>query len=239
MNHFLKILPFAAIALLFLSSCEKVVGEGPVVTQERVYSDFNSVEVNISGNLIYSRGNEYKLVLHAQQNILDIIQTRVDGNELLIKFRDGTNVRAHEEIDIELVTPDLNRMKLAGSANVKLEGPVEADNLELRLSGSGNIIAEELDISGELYGHLSGSGNIEIQSGQANSTRFRLSGSGNITADQVVAANSNAEISGSGNIRLQATGQLSAKISGSGSIFYRGTPQVSVQISGSGSVRAL
>jgi hypothetical protein len=239
MNHFLKILPFAVIAILALSSCEKVVGEGPIVTQERVYSDFNAVEVNITGNLTYTQGNEYKLILHAQQNILDIIQTRVDGNELIIKFRDGKNVKAHEEIDIELVTPNLNRMKLGGAANIKLEGLVEANNLELRLSGSGNIMAEELKITGELYGNLSGSGNIDVTAGEAASTKFRLSGSGNITADAVVAANSNAEISGSGNIRLQATNQLSAKISGSGSIYYRGTPQVTVQVSGSGSVRAL
>jgi len=239
MNHFLKILPFAVIAILVLSSCEKVVGEGPIVTQERVYSDFNAVEVNITGNLTYTQGNEYKLILHAQQNILDIIQTRVDGNELVIKFRDGKNVKAHEEIDIELVTPNLNRMKLGGAANIKLEGVVEANNLELRLSGSGNIMAEELKITGELYSNLSGSGNIDVTAGEAASTKFRLSGSGNITADAVVAASSNAEISGSGNIRLQATNQLSAKISGSGSIYYRGTPQVTVQVSGSGSVRAL
>lgn len=239
MKHFLKILPFAVGALFFLSSCEKVVGEGPIVTQERVYSDFNAVEVNITGNLTYTQGNEYKLILHAQQNILDIIQTRVDGNELVIKFRDGKNVKAHEEIDIELVTPNLNRMKLGGAANIKLEGLVEANNLELRLSGSGNIMADELKITGELYGNLSGSGNIDVTAGEAASTKFRLSGSGNITADAVVAANSNAEISGSGNIRLQATDQLSAKISGSGSIYYRGTPQVSVEVSGSGSVRAL
>lgn len=239
MKRFLTHVLLLAGAAIFLSSCEKVVGEGPVVTQERDYSDFNSVAISVSGTVRHTAGNEYRVIIHAQQNILDIIQTRVDNGELLIKFKDRKRVREHEDIEIELVSPELVRVDLSGSADVQLAGALAEDNFDANLSGSGNLLIEQANIAGQLKATISGSGNISIESGQALSSRFKVSGSGNILAEAMSAVNSVAEVSGSGNIRLMATGSLDASISGSGSVWYKGTPQVTQHVSGSGSVRPL
>lgn len=239
MKHFFKTLTIAAIASLSLTSCEKITGEGPIISQDRNYTGFESVSVNISGRVIHTTGNDYRVLIHAQQNILDIIQTKMEGEELIIKFKEGKNVRSHEEIIVELTSPVLKAAHLAGSADMRIENELQQSQLSMSLSGSGNIVATKVTLTGQLRASISGSGNITINEGTANDSWLRITGSGNIYVDAVNNNSAYAEISGSGNIRVKASQALEARIQGSGSVLYRGTPQVTSNVSGSGSVRPL
>ena len=239
MKHSLKFAVLLLAALFTFSSCKKEIGRGPVITEERLHTNFDELSVNILGKVTYRQGTDYRVVVRAQQNILDIIQTNVMAGQLIVKFQSGKQVGASEEIEVEITSPQLTWVMLAGSADLELASPIAGSFLELVVSGSGNIHAQELNLSEELVSHITGSGNINVDAGATPSARYKVTGSGNIKADALTAVNVNAEISGSGNIRLLASQTLQAKISGSGSIYYRGTPQINSQVSGSGSVRAL
>ena len=235
MKHFFQLLGIISIASLLLTSCEKLEGKGPVVAQDRVYSGFDAVSISISGKVIHRVGNNFSLRIHAQQNILDIIQTRMEGDELIIKFKDGKNIRSHKEILVEIVSPVLKRISLAGSADMELQDDLDQSELLMSLSGSGNInVAGHVNLNGQLRASLSGSGNITVAGGIADDTWLRIAGSGNIHTDAVTCNSSYAEITGSGNIRVHATQSLDVRIQGSGSVFYRGTPQITSSVTGSG-----
>lgn len=239
MKRLFRFLPVLALMSLLITSCEKIDGEGPIITEDRSHSGFKSARVSISGQVFHSVGNSYQVRIHAQQNILNIIQTRKDGDELVIKFKDGKSVRRHQEIIVELISPELNSVDLSGAANVTLQNVLTQSYLTLNVSGSGNIEATGVDLESQLRAKISGSGNIRIHQGEVSTSWFRISGSGNIHTDAVNSNRAYAEISGSGDIRLKAIQALDAKISGSGSIWYRGTPQITTSISGSGSIRPL
>ena len=221
-----------------LSSCEKVVGEGPVVTETRNVTDFKGVSVAISGKVNYQVAPTYKVEVSAQRNILNVLQTERHGDELVIKFREGTNVKSHEEIIINISAPVAEFANLSGSAELTVMGDIVSPALGLRVSGSGNIVVSKA-ITDDLTATITGSGNIRINQGSSFNEKLKISGSGNIDVSEITGSKVQAEISGSGHIRVHAVQTLNATISGSGSVFYKGTPQISTSVSGSGSVRPL
>jgi hypothetical protein len=224
---------------ILFASCEKIRGEGPTVTQERTVQPFHAISAGISGRINYSVSPTYKVELQAQQNILDIIETIVSSGELIIKFRNGVNVRSHENIVVNISGPSPDAISLSGDASLRVSGNVSADRLQLRVSGSGDIEVDQVSVSDKLEATITGSGNIDVLQGAAKQVNLRISGSGNIRSTGVAAEQAEAEISGSGNIRVKVSDKLNARISGSGSIYYIGSPQITTNVSGSGNVRPL
>ncbi|MFT3674914.1 MAG: head GIN domain-containing protein [Chitinophagaceae bacterium] len=229
----------AVMGLVTFSSCEKLEGEGPLTTEVRDLQGFRSVSSSIGGRVYYKIGSTYRVEVEAQRNILEVLQTRIIGTELVVKIKDGVNIRSHEPITVTITAPVLEGVNLSGSGDLEVQGAVQADNLSLRVSGSGNILTGELQIADKLTATISGSGNIVTGSGSVVNESLRVSGSGHMDLQTLQGVHGVTEISGSGHIKLRLSQTLEASISGSGSVFYAGTPQVSTHISGSGSVRPL
>lgn len=231
------ILFFAAITVIF-SSCEKVTGEGDIRTETRTLSGFSEIESRISGNVLYVQGNEHKIELTAQQNILNVIETPVINNKAIIKFRNDVRVRSHEQITVRITAPSISSVSASGSGNITVASPIVGNSLNFNLSGSGNMMLPVVTAT-HLEATLSGSGNISFSGGSTVTARYKISGSGGIDAQGVVARSVNATTSGSGNIKLNASEYLDANVSGSGSVFYIGNPIINASVSGSGRVRHL
>lgn len=226
---------FAIASTVFFTSCEKVIGEGALVTETRTTGTFNGIESEVSGNIIYTQGNEYKVELTAQQNILNVMETPVVNNKLIVRFKNSVRVKSHEQITIKITAPFISSIGSSGSGNVSVLSPLTSSDLSFRLSGSGNVNLPVIDCS-YLEANISGSGNISIAGGTAVTEHFKISGSGNIDAQNVQAKSATTTTSGSGTIKLNVTEALNVTISGSGSVYYWGTPVVSTSISGSGKI---
>lgn len=222
--------------MLIFASCEKVVGEGPLVTETRAVSNFKKVSSSISGNVVFHVDPVYKVEVEAQQNILDILETKLVGEELIIRIKDGKRVKENAGITVTIHAPTCEGVYLSGSGNFSMSGILQVPNLSVQVSGSGNINLQHATVVDKLTATISGSGNIEVQSGTAKNESLRISGSGRIALGDVLADKAVTETSGSGETRVKLTQSLDAHISGSGSVFYRGTPVVTTHISGSGRV---
>ena len=226
---------FSTAILLFFSSCKKVTGEGDLRTETRTTANFTGIEAQVSGNLFYTQGNEYKIELTAQQNILNVIETLITNNRLVIRFKNNVRVRDHEQITIRVTAPSLTSINSSGAGNVTVSSPLAGNSLSFALSGSGNMTVPMVT-AGNLETTISGSGNITIAGGTVNTEKIKISGSGNIDAQQVSAKSATTTTSGSGDVRVHASETLDVTISGSGSVFYLGNPLINTNISGSGKV---
>jgi hypothetical protein len=171
----------------------------------------------------------------AQRNILDVLETYVSNNKLVIKYRNNVNVRSHLPVTITLSAPDISSIFLSGSGNLETTGSFTPANLDLAVSGSGNIHMQQVH-TGNIEAFVSGSGSIHANNGTTIEQKITISGSGNIDLSNVSAKKVSTITSGSGNIKLYATDWLNVKISGSGNVYYRGNPSINTSISGSGSV---
>lgn len=233
MKNLSIVLTVLAAGFLF-GSCKKVVGEGPVVTETRPVGNFSAIRLAVSGELYYTHSPDYQLTISAQQNILNVIETRIDNNELVIYFRDNVNVKSHEPIVVNVSGPMINGLTISGSGNIHADS-TETDNMKLAMSGSGNISLSKLSAT-SLTADISGSGNINVSSGMVNGEHLNISGSGGIDVRNLAAQNATTVTSGSGEMHVNVSKSLDVTISGSGSVYYSGTPVVNTHISGSGKV---
>jgi Putative auto-transporter adhesin, head GIN domain len=230
------IMLLAAATMLNFYSCKKVVGEGPMQTENRSIDNFNSVTANIDGNIYFTQSPNYKVEIKAQRNIIDIIETYKSGNGLIIKFRNNLYAGRRTDIVINISAPSLESFHLNGPGDAYVTGNFTAQQFNTNVSGSGNLTADNLQIANTLTAQVSGSGNIRGVTGFAKTTKITVSGSGNIDFTGLKADNVEARISGSGNTKVYAVQTLDASISGSGIVYYSGNPSISTRISGSGKV---
>src|SRR5215217_4235139 len=128
-----------AISALSLQSCKKIKGDGPVVTEYRNVSNFRSINNNIDGDLHFTPVNSYNVEIRAQQNIIDIIETRTSNGELKIGYTGNYNVGRHDRIDIYVTCPSPNGFIVGGSGNIDVTRSLNVSDMRLRVSGSGTI----------------------------------------------------------------------------------------------------
>jgi hypothetical protein len=226
------------IAVTVFSACTKVVGDGPVKTENRTATNFSELDISIPGEIEFRQDNSYKVEITAQQNILDIIEADVNGNELEVKYENDVWVKTHDRIHVVITAPDLAALRLRGSGTVSTVGNLQTNDLRLSISGSGDINIPNLDAN-TLRAEVSGSGDIHVGAGSVESETLKISGSGSINLLNVMSKSANTTTTGSGEMRVNVSERLDARITGSGSVRYKGNPVVSAQVTGSGKVKPI
>jgi hypothetical protein len=231
----LKAIVVFATLIMGMPSCTKVIGDGPVVSETRVTREFSRIEFSVAGEMTYVESNEPEIEIEAQRNIIDVIETSVNGDELRIRVRDGKRIRSSEDIRITVKGPGVRSLFLSGSGRLTVDEDFHPADANLFVSGSGRMRLKSLN-SETLEARVSGSGSIDVEDGSVDRESIAVSGSGDVHMQQVIARRASTFTSGSGNIYLHATEELEVRISGSGDVFYKGNPQTNVSVSGSGRI---
>jgi hypothetical protein len=223
-------------AVIIFQSCQKLIGEGPVVTETRTTPNFSGVELKVPGKLYYIKGATYKIELQSQQNILDEVETIMSGNDLQIRFRhNNTNLKSGEDLIIKITAPAVSKLEVHGSGYLESQAFFNPVSLHLAVNGSGSIRIPDAETN-FLHAEISGSGKINMVEGISGNQSLKISGSGDMDFGNFIAKKTTARITGSGNIKVNSAETLDVNISGSGSVRYRGNPAVTSSVSGSGSV---
>jgi hypothetical protein len=230
-------LSFAGIILLLfiVSSCTDdfiIRGNGIPDSEARMMHSFSSVASE--GNFIVhiTSGTQHKLIIEAESNLMQYIETDVIGGHLRIHTRGLTSLRNRLPVEIFITTPSLKGVIQSGSGSITT-GYFEADAFNCVVSGSGSI--ETAVDAGVVDAVVSGSGRLNI-SGSASQGNLFVSGSGKLNAEDLLVRDCDAKISGSGDIWTDVSRYLKAVVTGSGYVFYSGRPQVEIVVSGSGGI---
>lgn len=219
------------IALFFLGTTQTVLAE----KQDRNHKDFTKVAFALAGDVTITIGNTFSVTLEGDKNILDKVETEVDGDVLKIRREKGT--RIHKKITVFITMPKLESAVVSGSGNIVTENAVNCADFRAVLSGSGSIIIDDLTAD-ETSATISGSGNIKLV-GKSGYSKMVISGSGSILSDNLETEKTRVVISGSGSAKVNATDELKSTISGSGSVYYKGKPRMDAKSSGSGRIRSI
>jgi hypothetical protein len=230
----ITLIVLAAFMSLSMVSCNKIVGEGPVVSETRNETGYNGVSISVPADVVYMQSPTYKVELRAQRNILELIESPVVNGELRLRFKRNLNLRSFDKVIIQISSPDMNSFSLSGSGRIEVPATVVTPRMRLAVSGSGNINIDSLKSSDNIESVISGSGNITVARGSSVRQNILVSGSGKVNMEGVVTNDVEANISGSGNVRVNALQNINARISGSGNLYYRGNPVINSNVSGSG-----
>jgi len=213
---------------------QRVRGNGNVITKTRNVSDYDKVAVAGSFDVKLVAGNEGKLTIKAEENLLEYLITEVDGDKLKIKWKKGVSIRTTKGVLVTVPFEDLEAVSLSGSGDVFTEDVIKADSFKTALSGSGDIKLAVKATS--LSSAISGSGDIKL-TGSTTRLKCSLAGSGDFHGYELTSNEAEVSIAGSGGIEIHVSENLKARVAGSGDVYYKGDPKIQdVKVSGSGTV---
>lgn len=223
-------------AMLLLSGCADVSGSGNLVTEDREVSGFEKIELDGSGEIIITQGDDESLRIETDDNIMEHVKAEVKGDTLELGFKSGFGSISPTRLTFYVGVSDLTGLSVSGSGDVEADR-IDTGSLETSVSGSGAVRITEL-ISGSIEVSISGSGRVEFAGG-ADDQDISISGSGEFDGGGLCGRSVKVKVSGSGDATICAEESLDADISGSGSIGYYGTPSVNMSGSGSGEIESL
>jgi hypothetical protein len=213
---------------------KRIKGNGNVTTITRNTGDYDAVSVGGFFDVILVKGNEGKITIEGEENLLEYIVTEVSGGTLKIKTEKNVNLKTTRKLVVTVPVEEIEGVSLGGSGNVRSETRLKADEFDVNLGGSGNITLD-LDAN-NVNSSIGGSGNIKL-SGKADYMKSSIAGSGTIKAYDLKVNSIKASIAGSGDIRVSVKDEIKATVAGSGSIYYKGNPpKIKTKSVGSGSV---
>ncbi|MCC7030015.1 MAG: DUF2807 domain-containing protein [Chitinophagaceae bacterium] len=232
MTRFIFSIAVLTMISSIFSSCSKVVGSGPRVSEYRSIAGFSSICLAMDATVNIQQDSFYQIEILAQENIMNEVLTELSGSKLTIRHRNSTIIKS-SPITVNISMPSLSSLNVSGSGVIRLQNQLQTSGFDLNVSGSGEIEIPVIDAS-NISSTISGSGKIAINSGVASSLNSKISGSGDLDMLNVRTNDVNTTTSGSGTTKVYAISTLFAKISGSGNVYYRGDPSVESEISGSG-----
>jgi hypothetical protein len=156
---------------------------------------------------------DFGLEVEADDNLLGLIRTEVEGDTLKIKSE--KSIKTGNPMKIRISAPDISGLELSGASKVNL---TNLNNQSLSLDSSG---ASKIKIEGT-------TGSFDIQ----------MSGASKLDAENLKAENVNIESSGASNLNVFVTNVLKADLSGATNVTYSGSPKsVDKKTSGASSVK--
>lgn len=238
MKKTITFLLFATLSISLHSQWGKTIkGNGTMTTDNRSVGDYESIGVSGWFDVELVSGEEGKLELKGESNLLEHVVTSVSNGKLSIKVEKGYNLKPSKMsggISIIVPVDSIDAVALSGSGDIVGKTTIKTTDFKTSMSGSGDI---SLDIQAEsISAAMSGSGDI-VLSGRTGDFDATISGSGDIKAYDLEADHVEATISGSADIKITVNESLKARVSGSGDISYKGNPKkVDTKTSGSGDI---
>jgi hypothetical protein len=204
----------SAFAASISQECEH--GNGKAKTETREIPEFNALEVSGAFEIKATAGqNRQTVSITADENILPLIATELQGNQL--KIYPSKPICTEMAIVVEINVANLVSLLSSGSDNVKIEG---LDNDKFSVS-------------------MSGSSDVEL-AGKAMNLNAEISGAGKLDAKDLKTAETGLNISGSGSADVYATEKLQVEIVGVGEVNYYGNPKkIDKQIIGVGNLNRM
>ncbi len=216
-------------------------GSGNVVTEVYDLEEFNYLQFKGQGNIYYTQGDDYEVVVSAEDNILDRMNVIVKSKKLSIDYeRDyfwpfGSMIFPTKEINVYVKAPDIDKLRFDGTANFSTEY-LDTKSLEIQFNGAGKLKIDGLHVD-SLKVNIDGVSECFIK-GSVSTQKIIINGAGKYYADSLISDTAEIDINGSADVSLYVSDKLDAVINGTGKIIYKGDPTtVDKKINGVGEIR--
>jgi hypothetical protein len=232
----------ALATILMLSSCHfdsiigQVHGNGNVETDERmVTGNFSEVKGSAGLDVYLTEGSENKIVVEADENLLEIIETDITNGRLNITTKQ--NIGRSKSKKVHVTYKKLDEIYASSGADVIGNSVIKSEKIRLDASSGSDIEVEVF--SKEVLAETSSGADIHV-TGKATLLMASSSSGSEINAKELIVINCNADASSGANIIVNVKEKLSTEATSGGNIRYYGNPTaVSNDASRSGNVRKM
>ncbi|KAA3620510.1 MAG: DUF2807 domain-containing protein [Flavobacterium sp.] len=216
---------FAFITVVTLSSCNfditlgQVDGNGNVVTEVRSVADFTKVKGAAGMDVYLTEGTENKVTVEADENLLELIETEVEGGKLRIRAIQNIGRAKAKKVHVTYV--NLSSIEASSGADVIGNSVIKSETLNLDSSSGADLELEIL--SSEVFAETSSGSDMKL-SGKATTLRAKASSGSDLDARELLVATCNADASSGADIQVNVKDQLTAEASSGGDVHYYGDP---------------
>ena len=175
-------------------------GSGISHTESRELDAFDKISLTEIGTLHVTFGDEQSVNVTTDDNLVDLIETRVEDGEL--RIRPLTPINPRIDLVISVTVPELRKVEMAGAARLNIDG-IAGDSLDIELAGACGV---------------DGSGTVKNLS-------IEMAGACRANLDALEAENAEVEIAGTGSAVVFASESIDASASGFASITCYGNPK--------------
>ncbi|MDE5419932.1 DUF2807 domain-containing protein [Labilibaculum sp. DW002] len=226
------LLVFISFLFVLPAQADGIKGNGNVQSEEREVSSFETIKVNGAFTIYLSQDDDYSLKVVADENLLDIIKTKVKGDVLYISTE--KSIYKSKEMKLYIGFKHLSGLKANGAISLKSDQMLRFDELDIEINGASTaelqLTANRLSIDN------SGASTIKL-AGKCEEVSIDISGAGSVSAYDLVAKKGSIDISGVGSGKVCVKDDLRVNISGIGSVKYKGEPKITSDISFLGSLK--
>ena len=241
------------IAIVIVGCC--VEGSGDLVTETRRVEGFRSIKIDIRGDVVITKGDVFEMSIRTDDNLIDDITTEVRNDTLYLNRDPEYRCIDPTLMEITISMPELQDIKIDGSADIVIEDSFQAEEMHFTIDGSGDITTKAPLFAGVFDLKIDGTGDVKLEldvvelktdvdgsadmtySGFAEKHYVFIDGTSDMRAFDLETDITTITIDGSGSCEVNVVEELTVDIDGSGDVYYVGNPVVSQKIDGSGSVR--
>ncbi len=200
-------------AVVVLAGCDVagIRGNGDIVTDQRAIGDFNEIKASGGLRIEWSPGSP-SLAVTTDQNLLQYVTSRVEGNTLRLSTR--KRVRPSRHLAVLVSSPKLNGADLRGAVDLKAHN-APGPKFYVRASGASDITVEgSVD---EFLADLTGATDLRAKDLQTRSAEISSTGASSAT--------------------ITVSETLKVSITGAADVNYYGNPKtIEKHITGAGSI---
>lgn len=213
---------FIFLSILFTSciySGPSIRGNGNVTKETRNVDEFDEIEVSRGMNVYISQGETTKVVVNADENLIDAIETVVIGD--VLEIRATKNIRSATTKKVFVTVPKITSVKTSSGSNVHSETLFDAKTIEFSSSSGSNL---KFEVNAERINASTSSGSNITLSGKAGSFTGKASSGSNIFGEELSAKSCEAKASSGSNIWITVEGNFKGVASSGANVFYFGEP---------------
>lgn len=219
-------------------------------------SEFSGIELATHGTLKVKTGDRVELFVEADEEILQRITTRIEGDTLVIDRKSRSSswlhqlfgfnresrmhffltvrpeqidrllASSHGDIEIPELTGKHIRVELSSHGEVTIDD-IKGTKVDIELSSHGDLEVGRLEAD-SLFCTMTSHGLVRIRQGQVQSQNVELSSHGDYLAENLVCEDAVVELSSHGTVKVHASRRLEASITSHGDLYYRGNPELDI-----------
>ena len=195
--------------------------------EQRALTGFERIELLGSLDVKYQQADSFSVRVEAPVEVLKKVETRVDGNKLVVRMKGegkliNFGVADSRNVTVYVTSPDFLGILLKGSGDFECQRLLDTDNLEISLQGSGDISFDDV-ICDQVEVSLVGSGDVDVKNVKAQRSYINLVGSGDVKMNFDNSGIVEATVTGSGDITLNGNvRKYNSHVRGSGDMHTGG-----------------
>ncbi|MBU1097036.1 MAG: DUF2807 domain-containing protein [Bacteroidetes bacterium] len=202
---------------------QTLYGSGHVIIIEKDFSEFQNIEIQHSFRVSISEGNNYSVSITIDDNLLDHLVARQNGNKIILGLENGYNYK-NIILEAEITMPDIDLVDLSGASSAVIKNFNFSHDFSMHLSGASSVVGSIN--TGDVDLDLSGASSV-LLNGDGENFYINCSGASTINFKNFKGKNASINLSGTSVSTLNITGDIEADLSGTSILYYAGDPTFS------------